>query len=90
MQHQTQAWGAEHFTLCEQKISNCAGDLFCWIRTPGVCNLNDDYRANAEALVACDLMIYLPPITFWGHVLSSQEKQTDAEEVQPQTRFFEL
>ncbi len=43
-QLQARGWEVEHFALCEKKIGNCAGDFFCWIRTPGVCNVNDDNR----------------------------------------------
>lgn len=66
-QLQDQGWEVEHFALCDKKIGNCAGDFFCWIRTPGVCNVNDDNRAIAEALVSSDLMVYLTPITFGGY-----------------------
>ena len=55
-QLQAQGWDVEHIVLRERKIGNCAGDFFCWIRTPGLCNLNDDNRAIAEALVNSDLM----------------------------------
>lgn len=66
-QLQAQAWEVEHFALCQQKIGNCAGDFFCFIRTPGVCNVNDDNRRIAEAHVHCDLMVYLTPVTFGGY-----------------------
>jgi len=66
VQLQAQGWDVEHFALCESKIGNCAGDFFCFIRTPGVCNVNDDNRAIAEALVNSDLMVYLTPVTFGG------------------------
>lgn len=60
-------WQVEEYVLREQKIGACAGDFFCWIRTPGVCNVNDDNRIIAEAMVGKDLMIYLTPITFGGY-----------------------
>jgi len=63
----TQGWDVEHFTLCEHKIGNCAGDFFCFIRTPGVCNVNDDNRLIAETLAKSDLMVYLTPVTFGGY-----------------------
>lgn len=65
-QLRAQGWDVEHFALCEQKIGNCAGDFFCFIRTPGVCNVNDDNRPIAEALVNCDLMVYLTQVRFGG------------------------
>jgi len=66
-QLQAEGWEVEHFALCESKIGNCAGDFFCFIRTPGVCNVNDDNRAIAESLVNSDLMVYLTPVTFGGY-----------------------
>lgn len=66
-QLQAQGWVADHYALCDQKIGNCAGDFFCWIRTPGVCNVKDDNRRIAEAVIKCDLMVYLSPVTFGGY-----------------------
>ena len=40
-------WEIEHIPLRDKKIGNCAGDFFCWVRSPGVCNTNDDNRAIA-------------------------------------------
>jgi multimeric flavodoxin WrbA len=64
---QTQGWQVEHFALCESKIGNCAGDFFCWIRTPGICNVDDDNRAIAAAVINSDLVVYLSPVTFGGY-----------------------
>ena len=85
---QLQAWGwdVEHIALCEKKIGNCAGDFFCWVRTPGVCNVDDDNRAIAEALVASDLMVYLTPVTFGGY--SSTLKSMVDHLIQNVTPFF--
>ncbi len=66
-QLQNQGWDVDHIALCEQKIGSCAGDFFCWIRSPGVCNVNDDNRAIAAAAVASDLLVYLTPISFGGY-----------------------
>jgi multimeric flavodoxin WrbA len=75
-QLQTQSWEVEQFTLCDKKIGNCAGDFFCWIRSPGMCNVDDDNRVIAEALVSSDLMIYLTPVTFGGYS-STLKKMVD-------------
>ena len=66
-QLQSQGWDVEHFALCENKIGNCAGDFFCWIRTPGMCNVNDDNRAIAAAVITSDLMVFLSPVTYGGY-----------------------
>ena len=56
--------------LSEQEIGNCAGDFVCWIRSPGICNVDDDNRAIAEDTVASDLVVYLTPVTFGGLILA--------------------
>jgi multimeric flavodoxin WrbA len=85
-----QAWGwdVEDFNLCEQKIGNCAGDFFCWIRTPGVCNVNDDNRLIAESLATCDLLVYLTPITFGGY--SATLKRMVDHQIQNVSPFFAM
>jgi multimeric flavodoxin WrbA len=60
-------WTSEVVTLRERRIGNCAGDLFCWIRSPGQCNTDDDNRAIAAATVRSDLLVFLTPVTFGGY-----------------------
>src|SRR5574341_1270464 len=64
---QERGWDAEYILLREQKIGNCAGDFFCWVRSPGVCNINDDNRLIAAKVVHSDLLVYLTPVTFGGY-----------------------
>jgi len=66
-QLQARGWEIEHIVLREQKIGTCAGDFFCWIRNPGVCNTNDDNREIAAKIVQSDLLICLTPVTFGGY-----------------------
>jgi len=84
----TQGWDVEHFALCDKKIGNCAGDFFCWIRTPGVCNVNDDNRPIAEALATSDLLVYLTPITFGGY--SATLKRMVDHQIQNVSPFFAM
>jgi len=84
----TRGWEVKHFNLCEQKIGNCAGDFFCWIRTPGVCNVNDDNRLIAESLAACDLLVYLTPVTFGGY--SATLKRMVDHQIQNVSPFFAM
>ncbi len=58
---------AETIVLREQRIGNCAGDFFCWVRSPGLCNTDDDNRVIAAKAVQSDLLIYLTRITFGGY-----------------------
>lgn len=83
---QSRGWQVERIRLCEQKIGNCAGDFFCWIRNPGVCNVNDDNRSIAETVVGSDLMIYLSPVTFGGY--SSTLKRMVDHQIQNILPYF--
>ena len=51
-QLEVSGWEVEHVIIRDQKIGNCAGDFFCWVRSPGLCNINDDNRRIAEAMIA--------------------------------------
>jgi multimeric flavodoxin WrbA len=77
---------AETITLREQKIGNCAGDFFCWVRNPGVCNTDDDNRVIAARIVQSDLVIYLTPVTFGGY--SSELKRMVDHQIQNISPFF--
>jgi multimeric flavodoxin WrbA len=85
-QLQAQGWDVEHIVLREKKIGPCAGDFFCWVRSPGVCNIDDDNRAIAAAIMASDLMVYLTPVTFGGY--SSALKRMVDHQIQNVSPFF--
>ena len=34
----------EVLELSEKKISHCIGCNYCWLKTPGVCSIKDDYE----------------------------------------------
>lgn len=83
---QAQLSNVETLVLCEQKIGNCAGDFFCWVRSPGMCNTNDDNRIIAEKIMQSDLVIYLTPVTFGGY--SSALKRMVDHQIQNISPFF--
>ena len=83
---QAGGWDVEHILLREQKIGNCAGDFFCWVRSPGICNVDDDNRDIAETIVHSDLAVYLTPITFGGY--SSELKCMVDHQIQNISPFF--
>jgi multimeric flavodoxin WrbA len=83
---QARGWEVEGVLLRDRKIGNCAGDFFCWIRTPGICNVDDDNRGIAEAIASSDLMVYLTPITFGGY--SSTLKKMVDHQIQNVLPFF--
>jgi len=82
----TRGWHAETVVLDEAKIGNCAGDFFCWIRTPGVCNTDDDNRIIAAKMARSDLIVYLTPVTFGGY--SSTLKRMLDHQIQNIEPFF--
>jgi multimeric flavodoxin WrbA len=79
-------WQAETIVVRDQKIGNCAGDFFCWVRSPGMCNTADDNRLIAAKIANCDLLIYLTPVTFGGY--SSALKRMVDHQIQNITPFF--
>lgn len=83
---QAQGWDVDHVALREKRIGPCAGDFFCWIRSPGVCNVNDDNRTIAAAIVSSDLLVYLTPVTFGGY--SSVLKGMVDHQIQNISPFF--
>ena len=83
---QLQGWEVEHIPMGAKKIGNCAGDFFCWIRNPGMCNIDDDNREIAASIAKSDLMVYLTPITFGGY--SSKLKKAVDHQIQNILPFF--
>jgi len=79
-------WESEHILLREKNIGNCAGDFYCWVRSPGMCNVNDDNREIAAAIANSDLLVYLTPITFGGY--SSELKRMVDHQIQNISPFF--
>jgi len=85
-QLETQNHAVEIFTLRERKIGNCAGDFFCWVRRPGLCNTDDDNRVIASAIINAGLLIYLTPVTFGGY--SAALKKAVDHQIQNIAPFF--
>ena len=84
---ESRGWEVEHLQLCDIKIGNCAGDFFCWIRSPGLCNVNDENRVIAKAIANSQLMVYLTPVTFGGY--SSTLKKMVDHQIQNVLPYFE-
>ena len=69
VEHRLEAigWSVGRTILREKTIAPCAGDLGCWVQTPGVCRIDDDNRPIAEAVARSDLLVCLTPVTFGGY-----------------------
>lgn len=53
--------------LQDVKIANCLGCFSCWLKTPGICVINDPGRELARSVIQSDLVITITPITFGGY-----------------------
>lgn len=53
--------------LRDKVIASCLGCFGCWIKTPGICVIDDEGREIAKNVVQSDLVVTLTPITFGGY-----------------------
>lgn len=60
-------WQVDSLLLREMDIAPCLGCFECWVKTPGVCVINDAGRMIPEKIVQSDLMVFLTQITFGGY-----------------------
>jgi multimeric flavodoxin WrbA len=60
-------WEVEILELSKLKIAECTSCFGCWIRTPGICAINDDGRETTKKYVQSDLAIWISPVTFGGY-----------------------
>lgn len=63
----TRDWDVAALKLRELDIAPCVGCFGCWIKTPGICVIDDAGRDVAQAIVGSDLVVYLTPILFGGY-----------------------
>lgn len=50
----------------ELNIEGCVGCFGCWLKTPGVCVIDDGGNSITEAIIQSDLVVYLTPVVFGG------------------------
>ncbi len=55
------------YILRHEEIAACRGCFGCWIKTPGVCAIDDAAQNIVQDLVASDLVVLISPITFGGY-----------------------
>jgi len=63
----TNKFEVEEILLKEKKIADCLGCFKCWVKTPGICIINDYGREAAAKLIHSDLLIYLSPVVFGSY-----------------------
>lgn len=50
-----------------RRIANCTGCFGCWLRTPGICVIDDDCRPIAREIARADRLVFLTPVVFGGY-----------------------
>jgi multimeric flavodoxin WrbA len=60
-------WTVEQIELRNQRIAGCLGCFGCWVKTPGMCVIDDYGRVSTEKALQADLLVWLTPITFGGY-----------------------
>jgi len=63
----TNNFEVEEILLKEKKIADCLGCFKCWVKTPGICIIDDYGRETAEKLINSDLLIFLSPVVFGSY-----------------------
>ncbi len=48
-------------------IKPCLGCFGCWLKTPGICIINDAARDITKQMRQCGIIIFLTPVTFGGY-----------------------
>ena len=58
---------SETVVLRERIIAHCRGCFGCWIKTPGICVIEDDARDITRKMIQSDLLVYFTPVLFGGY-----------------------
>lgn len=62
-----QGYEVESVPLKDKNIAECVGCFGCWVKTPGVCVIDDYGRELTETIINMDLVIYLTPVIYGGY-----------------------
>ena len=81
-------WEVEPIALGDKQIAGCLGCFGCWIKTPGVCVINDYGREATKKAFQSNLLIWLTPITFGGY--SSELKKALDRMIPILLPYFEI
>ncbi|NTV67836.1 MAG: NADPH-dependent FMN reductase [Chlorobaculum sp.] len=57
----------EHVVLRDKTLGHCRGCFQCWLKTPGVCILDDDNRELSRKFIQSDLTIFLTPVMYGAY-----------------------
>ena len=54
------------YRVADREVAPCLGCFGCWVRTPGICVIDDDAREIARTVVQSNLLVHVTPIVFGG------------------------
>jgi multimeric flavodoxin WrbA len=60
-------WEINAFSPQDKSIAPCQGCFGCWIKTPGICVIDDDGRDVVKMAVQSNMIVFLSPVTFGGY-----------------------
>jgi multimeric flavodoxin WrbA len=69
-------YSIQSFALKDMQMAYCRGCSSCWVKSPGLCVIDDDGRKIAAAVVNSDITIWLSPVRF-GCLNSTLKKAID-------------
>ena len=53
--------------LKEKEIADCIGCFKCWVKTPGVCIIDDYGREVSAQVINSELLVFLTPVIFGSY-----------------------
>ncbi|AOT69616.1 flavodoxin family protein [Geosporobacter ferrireducens] len=62
-----QGYEVDSILLREKEIGECIGCFDCWVKTPGICIINDYGRIIAEKIINSEFVLWLTPIAYGGY-----------------------
>ena len=63
----TNDFEVEEIFLKEKEIADCLGCFDCWVKTPGICIIDDYGRETAAELINSELVVFLTPVVFGSY-----------------------
>ena len=69
----------------DKNISHCIGCNYCWLKTPGICTIKDDYEPILKKMIAAD-QIWLIADTRFGFV--SYQAKNIIDRIMPMVTMY--
>lgn len=56
--------GSEVVYTKDMKISHCIGCNYCWLKTPGICTIKDDYESILKKILQHEKIVFITDTKF--------------------------